>query len=116
VKLFIMDGRIVVGVGNIYASESLFHAGIRPKTAAGKVTRAQYHKLAAGILKVLEAAIAKGGTTLRDFRGSDGTNGYFQQVLMVYDREGQPCRVCKTPIKKLVLGQRSSFYCPTCQK
>jgi formamidopyrimidine-DNA glycosylase len=116
VKLFIMDGRIVVGVGNIYASESLFYAGIRPKTAAGKVTRAQCHKLAAAIIKVLEAAIAKGGTTLRDFRGSDGSNGYFQQVLMVYDRENEPCRVCKTPIKKLVQGQRSSYYCPTCQK
>jgi len=116
VKLFIMDGRIVVGVGNIYASEALFHAGIRPKTAAGKLTRAQYGKLAAAILEVLDAAIAKGGTTLRDFRGSDGSNGYFQQVLMVYDREGKPCRVCKTPIKRVVLGQRSSFYCPTCQR
>jgi formamidopyrimidine-DNA glycosylase len=113
VKLFIMDGRIVVGVGNIYASEALFHAGIRPRTAAGKVTRAQYDKLAAAIVKVLNFAIEQGGTTLRDFRGS---NGYFQQKLMVYDREGEPCRVCKTPIKKLVLGQRSTFYCPTCQK
>src|ERR1700758_1046444 len=102
VKLFIMDGRIVVGVGNIYASESLFHAGIRPKTAAGKVTRAQYQKLAAAIVKVLKLALEFGGTTLRDFRGSDGSNGYFQQVLMVYDRENEPCRVCKTPIKKLV--------------
>ncbi len=116
VKLFIMDGRIVVGVGNIYASEALFHAGIRPKTAAGKVTRAQYHKLAVAIVKVLNSALDYGGTTLRDFRGSDGSNGYFQQVLMVYDRDGEPCRVCKTPIRKLVLGQRSTYFCPNCQK
>jgi formamidopyrimidine-DNA glycosylase len=116
VKLFIMDGRIVVGVGNIYASEALFYAGIRPKTAAGKVTRAQYDRLAAAIVKVLNYAIEQGGTTLRDFRGTDGSNGYFQLKLMVYDREGEPCRVCKTPIKKLVLGQRSTYYCPTCQK
>jgi formamidopyrimidine-DNA glycosylase len=116
VKLFIMDGRVVVGVGNIYASEALFYAGIRPKNAAGKVSRAQYARLAAAILEVLRIAIEHGGTTLRDFRGSDGSNGYFQQELRVYDREGLPCYVCKTPIKKLVLGQRSSFYCPTCQR
>ena len=116
VKLLIMDGRIVVGVGNIYASEALFRAGIRPRTAAGKVTRAQYARLAQAIVEVLQFAITQGGTTLRDFRGSDGMNGYFQQKLMVYDREGEPCRVCQTPIRKLVLGQRSSFYCPTCQR
>jgi formamidopyrimidine-DNA glycosylase len=116
VKLFIMDGRIVVGVGNIYASEALFRAGIRPRTAAGKVTRAQFARLAQAILEVLRIAIEHGGTTLRDFRGSDGSNGYFQQELRVYDREGLPCYVCKTPIKRLVLGQRSSFYCPVCQR
>ncbi|MDE0855944.1 MAG: bifunctional DNA-formamidopyrimidine glycosylase/DNA-(apurinic or apyrimidinic site) lyase [Nevskia sp.] len=116
VKLFIMDGRMVVGVGNIYASEALFHAGIRPGTAAGKVTRAQYARLAEAILQVLRVAIEHGGTTLRDFRGSDGSNGYFQQELRVYDREHRPCYVCATPIKRLVLGQRSSFYCPSCQR
>jgi len=116
VKLFIMDGRIVVGVGNIYASEALFYAGIRPKTPAGKVTRAQYARLAQAILDVLRVAIEHGGTTLRDFRGSDGANGYFKQELRVYDREGLPCYVCGTAVKRLVLGQRSSFYCPTCQR
>ena len=116
VKLFIMDGRIVVGVGNIYASEALFYAGIRPKTPAGKVTRAQYARLTKAILDVLRVAIEHGGTTLRDFRGIDGSNGYFQQELRVYDREGLPCYVCGTQIKRLVLGQRSSFYCPTCQR
>jgi formamidopyrimidine-DNA glycosylase len=116
VKSFIMDGRVVVGVGNIYASEALFHAGIRPAAAAGRINLAKYQRLAEAIRHVLLAAIAQGGTTFRDFRDSNGDAGYFQQKLMVYDRDGQPCRVCKTPIRRLVIGQRSSYWCPTCQK
>ncbi|MDR3414839.1 MAG: bifunctional DNA-formamidopyrimidine glycosylase/DNA-(apurinic or apyrimidinic site) lyase [Nevskia sp.] len=116
VKLFIMDGGIVVGVGNIYASEALFRAGIRPAKAAGRVSRVQYDKLAQAIRDVLNFAIAHGGTTLRDYRGSDGNAGYFQQELMVYGREGQACKVCGTPIRRVVLGQRSTYYCHTCQK
>lgn len=116
VKNFVMDGRVVVGAGNIYAAEALFRAGIRPGKAAGKVTRAQYDLLAKKIREVLLAAVKKGGTTLRDFANANGESGYFQQKLFVYGREGEPCLVCKTPIKRVVIGQRSSFYCPTCQK
>ena len=116
IKQFIMDGKIVVGVGNIYASESLFLAGINPKRLAGKVSRERYGKLAGAIKQVLAAAIKQGGTTLRDFVGGDGKPGYFAQQLNVYAREGKPCRVCGTPIKQLVLGQRSTCYCPQCQR
>ncbi|MGH8462021.1 MAG: bifunctional DNA-formamidopyrimidine glycosylase/DNA-(apurinic or apyrimidinic site) lyase [Stenotrophobium sp.] len=116
VKNFIMDGHVVVGAGNIYAAESLFRAGIRPTKAAGKITRAQYHLLAQKIRDVLGEAVKQGGTTVRDFAGADGAPGYFQQKLFVYGREGEPCRVCKTPIKCLVIGQRSSFYCSRCQR
>jgi formamidopyrimidine-DNA glycosylase len=116
VKNFIMDGHVVVGAGNIYAAESLFRAGIRPTKAAGKITRAQYQLLAQKIRDVLSAAIEQGGTTLRDFAGADGAPGYFQQKLFVYGREGEPCLVCKTPIKCIVIGQRSSFYCSRCQR
>lgn len=116
VKNFIMDGHVVVGAGNIYAAESLFRAGIRPTRAAGKLTRADCTRLAATIREVLSDAIARGGTTLRDFFGADGGSGYFQQELFVYGRDGQPCRVCATPIKLLSLGQRASCYCPRCQK
>ena len=115
VKQFIMDGKIVVGVGNIYASESLFLAGINPKRLAGKIGRERYDKLVDAIKQVLAAAIEQGGTTLRDFVGGDGKPGYFAQQLNVYGREGEPCRVCGTPIKQLVLGQRSTYYCPQCQ-
>ncbi len=115
VKTFLMDGSVVVGAGNIYAAESLFRAGLRPTRAAGKVTRAEYIKLAAIVREVLSAAIAQGGTTLRDFAGADGASGYFQQALYVYGREGLPCRVCATPIKLLRLGNRQSCYCPQCQ-
>ncbi|MDB5985678.1 MAG: bifunctional DNA-formamidopyrimidine glycosylase/DNA-(apurinic or apyrimidinic site) lyase [Nevskia sp.] len=115
VKNFVMDGRIVVGVGNIYASEALFRAGIRPHTAAGRITRARYARLAETILEVLRIAIEHGGTTLRDFANAQGESGYFQQELMVYGRADEACRVCKTAIRRLVIGQRSSFYCPTCQ-
>ena len=116
VKSFVMDGRIVVGAGNIYAAESLFRAGIRPTRAAGKLTRADCARLAETIRTVLSEAVALGGTTLRDFFGADGESGYFQQELFVYGREHQPCRICGTPIKHLVLGQRASCYCPRCQK
>ena len=116
VKNFLMDGRIVVGVGNIYAVEALFRAGIRPMRPAGRVTRAEYEKLVEAVRAVLNDAIAAGGTTFRDFRDSNGEPGYFVQKLFVYDRAGQPCRKCRTPIKRLVIGQRSSYYCPRCQK
>jgi len=116
VKNFLMDGRVVVGVGNIYAVESLFRAGIRPMRHAGRVTRPEYGKLAEAVREVLDDAIAAGGTTFRDFRDSNGEPGYFVQKLFVYDRAGQPCRNCGAPIKRVVIGQRSSYYCPTCQK
>lgn len=116
VKNFIMDGRVVVGAGNIYATESLFRAGIRPGKAAGKLTRGQYQCLAEKIREVLEEAVRQGGTTLKDFAGAHGESGYFQQQLFVYGREGEPCLVCKTPIKRSLIGQRSSYYCPRCQK
>ncbi|HUR42106.1 MAG TPA: zinc finger domain-containing protein, partial [Verrucomicrobiae bacterium] len=105
-----------VGVGNIYASEALFRARIRPMRAAGKVTRAEYATLVKVVRDVLNDAIAAGGTTFRDFRDQDGEPGYFVQKLFVYDRAGEPCRRCKKPIVRLVIGQRSTFYCPDCQK
>jgi formamidopyrimidine-DNA glycosylase len=116
VKNFVMDGRVVVGAGNIYAAEALFRAGIRPAKAAGNITRPQYQLLAQKIRDVLAEAVEKGGTTLRDFAGADGAPGYFQQKLFVYGRDGEPCLVCKTLIKRLVIGQRSSFYCSRCQR
>jgi formamidopyrimidine-DNA glycosylase len=116
IKQFIMDGKVVVGVGNIYASEALFLAGINPKTVAGKVSKTRYEKLTAAIKQVLAAAIAQGGTTLRDFVGGDGKPGYFAQQLNVYGREGEPCRHCGTTIKQITQGQRSSYYCPRCQR
>jgi formamidopyrimidine-DNA glycosylase len=115
VKNFIMNGKIVVGVGNIYASESLFIAGIHPARAAGRISVTRYQALVAAIRDVLERAIRQGGTTLRDFAGSDGKPGYFAQELLVYGREGAPCFQCGTAIRKKVIGQRSSFYCPECQ-
>lgn len=116
VKNFIMDGRVVVGVGNIYASEALFLAGIRPDRAAGRVSRARYDLLADRIKQVLTSAITQGGTTLRDFVGGDGKPGYFAQQLRVYGRGGEPCRSCDTPLREVRLGQRSSVYCVTCQR
>ncbi len=116
IKRVIMDAKAVVGVGNIYASEALFRAGIRPQMAANKVSKPRLEKLVAAIREVLEAAIQEGGTTLRDFLNSDGEPGYFKQRLFVYDRKGEPCRVCGTPIRHAVLGQRSTYSCPVCQK
>jgi len=116
VKQFIMNANIVVGVGNIYASESLFFAGIHPRRAAGRVARARYADLAAAIKNVLQKAITAGGTTLRDFYGFNGQPGYFQQQLQVYDREDAPCLSCKQPITAIVQGQRSTYYCKRCQR
>ncbi|MDX1519000.1 MAG: bifunctional DNA-formamidopyrimidine glycosylase/DNA-(apurinic or apyrimidinic site) lyase [Gammaproteobacteria bacterium] len=115
VKSFIMDGRIVVGVGNIYANESLFAAGIHPGRRAGRISQARYEQLADEIKSVLTLALQKGGTTLRDFIDGEGRPGYFRHELKVYDRTDQPCPVCNNPIRQQRIGQRSSFYCPHCQ-
>ena len=116
VKNFIMDGRMVVGVGNIYASESLHMAGIHPNRPAGRISEARYERLAGCIRKVLAAAIEAGGTTLRDFTGSDGQPGYFAHHLTVYGHAGAPCPGCGAPIRHRVIGQRASYFCPACQR
>ena len=115
VKQFIMNAAVVVGVGNIYASESLFLAGINPKRAAGRIARHRYDALAAVIKDVLARSIRAGGTTLRDFYGGDGEPGYFKQQLEVYDRDGEHCRCCDTIIRSFVQGQRTTYYCKSCQ-
>jgi formamidopyrimidine-DNA glycosylase len=115
IKPFLMDGRRVVGVGNIYASESLFLAGIDPRAAAGRLSLQTCRRLVPAIKATLTAAIRAGGSTLRDFVGSDGTEGYFQLRAWVYDREGKPCRRCGTKIRRIVQGQRATYYCPRCQ-
>ncbi len=115
VKQFIMNAHIVVGVGNIYASEALYLAGINPRRAAGRIARHRYGALADGIRAVLSRAIKAGGTTLRDFYGGDGEAGYFQQQLEAYGREDEPCRRCNTPITAIVQGQRTTYYCKQCQ-
>ena len=116
VKTFLMDQAIVVGVGNIYASEALFAAGIHPRRAAGSISRPRYGRLALEVKRILAYAIARGGTTLRDFISPDGVPGYFEQELFVYGRAGEPCRVCGKPIRASVVGQRSTFYCTRCQR
>ena len=116
VKNFIMNGHVVVGVGNIYASESLFLAKVKPTRPAGKVSKAEYEEIVAAIKQVLSKAIRVGGTTLRDFTGSDGKAGYFQQKLNVYDRDKKSCNKCGFEINRIIIGQRSTFYCPACQK
>ncbi|MCK4494264.1 MAG: bifunctional DNA-formamidopyrimidine glycosylase/DNA-(apurinic or apyrimidinic site) lyase [Methylococcales bacterium] len=115
VKNFIMDGHIVVGVGNIYASESLFAAGIHPKRMAGQVSLAEYQTLVQAIKRVLEKAITQGGTTLKDFTNADGKLGYFSQALQVYGRVGKHCYQCQNPITKIIIGQRASYFCSQCQ-
>ena len=116
VKNFIMNGHIVVGVGNIYASEALFMAGIHPQRAAGRVSRVRYQGLVEAIQDVLGRAIERGGTTLRDFVNSDGSPGYFAQELLVYGRAGHACFQCGSSIRQKVIGQRSSYFCPACQR
>jgi formamidopyrimidine-DNA glycosylase len=116
VKSFLLAGQAVVGVGNIYCSESLFEAGIHPAKQAGKLTKPQCARLASAVRIVLKKAIAAGGSTLRDFVDSEGKQGYFMMESKVYDRRGEPCRVCKTPIRQIVQGQRSTYFCPVCQK
>ena len=116
IKQHLMNGRIVVGVGNIYASEALFRAGIHPQRAAGRIARARFEPLVTSVRDVLRDAIDDGGTTLRDFVGGDGKPGYFRTSLRVYDRDGKPCVTCDTRIERRVLGQRATFYCPSCQR
>ena len=111
-----MDAGIVVGVGNIYASESLFLAGIHPTRPAGRVSLERYRLLARAIINVLERAIDAGGTTLRDFYGGDGQSGYFQQQLDVYGRADEACHRCGDTIRSKVIGQRNTFYCVGCQR
>ncbi|MGM0987545.1 MAG: bifunctional DNA-formamidopyrimidine glycosylase/DNA-(apurinic or apyrimidinic site) lyase [Pseudomonadota bacterium] len=115
VKPFLMDNRVVVGVGNIYAAEALFLAGIDPRRAAGRISRERYARLAAAVREVLTAAITQGGTTLRDFVGGTGEPGYFKQRLNVYGRDGQPCRRCGAELRLVTLGQRASVFCGHCQ-
>lgn len=116
IKPFIMNAQVVVGVGNIYASEALFLAGIHPKRAAHRVSAERQELLADAIKLVLQRAIKAGGTTLRNFHGGDGEPGYFKQQLNVYGRADKPCRKCSTPISSVTLGQRSTFYCKHCQR
>lgn len=116
IKQFIMNGHMVVGVGNIYACESLFKAGISPKRSAGKVSKKRYEKFVAMIKEVLAHAIEQGGTTLKDFVQAEGNPGYFQQQLNVYGRTDEDCTVCGSAIKKITQGQRSTFYCGKCQR
>ncbi len=115
VKACLMDSRVVAGIGNIYANEALFLAGIHPARQAGRISLSRYERLAETVKQVLHEAISAGGTTLRDFTSSDGSPGYFQQRLRVYGREQAPCEVCGHPLRKRLIGQRSSYYCPHCQ-
>ena len=115
IKQVLLAGDVVVGVGNIYASEALFRAGIRPTTRASRISLARATRLHAAVRDVLARAVAKGGSTLRDFSNAFGESGYFQLEAMVYDRAGQPCRVCGTAVRRLVQGQRATFWCPGCQ-
>jgi formamidopyrimidine-DNA glycosylase len=116
IKTFIMDSKVVVGVGNIYANEALFLAGIRPTVAAGRISRPRYQALVAAIKQVLTAAIHSGGTTLRDFTNSQGKPGYFQQQLLIYGKEGEGCPQCGADIRLIRQAQRASYYCPHCQR
>ena len=116
VKQFIMDASVVVGVGNIYASEALFRAGIRPQRRVDRIAQTRWDGLADAVKSVLEEALLQGGTTLRDYVDSSGGPGYFAQRLHVYAREGEDCRLCSTPIRSIRIAQRSSFYCPRCQR
>jgi formamidopyrimidine-DNA glycosylase len=116
VKSFLMDSRVVVGVGNIYANEALFRAGIAPTRPAGRVSLERYETLAEAVRTVLAASIEQGGTTLRDFVNEAGNPGYFQQTLQVYGRAGEPCRHCSTEVRVSRIGQRATYWCPKCQR
>ena len=116
IKQVLLAGDVVVGVGNIYASEALFLAGIRPTLSAARISKPRAARLHAAIRDVLARAVAKGGSTLRDFSNAQGESGYFQLEAMVYDRKGQPCRVCGSPIRMIRQGQRATYFCPVCQK
>lgn len=115
IKQFIMDSKVVVGVGNIYANEALFASGINPKRAAGKISLQRYVKLCTQIKRILKLAILQGGTTLKDFVGGTGKPGYFKQELLVYGRKGEPCSICQNTLKEIRQGQRSTVYCTHCQ-
>jgi formamidopyrimidine-DNA glycosylase len=116
IKQLLMNSHVVVGVGNIYASEALFRARIHPRRVAGRLSRDRLRRLARAIKSVLTTAIRVGGTTLRDYVGADGSPGYFRQKLYVYERAGKPCRVCRTPIRQIRQGQRATYFCRKCQK
>ena len=116
IKQLLMNSHLVVGVGNIYANEALFRAHVRPQRLARSLSRAETARLVRAVRTVLRAAIRLGGTTLRDYVGADGAEGYFRQKLFVYERATQACRICRTKVRRLNQGQRSSYYCPTCQK
>jgi formamidopyrimidine-DNA glycosylase len=116
IKHFLMNSSVVTGVGNIYASEALFHAGVHPLRSAGRISGERWDRIVQAVRETLERAVEKGGTTLRDFASADGTPGYFLAECAVYGREGQPCVRCRTPIKAIRQGQRSTFYCPACQR
>jgi formamidopyrimidine-DNA glycosylase len=116
IKQVLMNGRLVTGVGNIYASEALFRARVSPKKAARRLTRAECARIVRAVRATLKAAIRAGGTTLRDYVGTEGNPGYFRQKLYAYERDGKACRVCATLIRKITQGQRSTYYCPRCQR
>lgn len=116
VKSFLMDAHVVVGVGNIYATEALHRAGIHPARSVARISRPRWDRLAEAVVAVLEQAIREGGTTLNDFTDGAGNEGYFQVSLAVYGREGEPCARCGSPVRRLVQSNRSSFYCPRCQR
>ncbi|HEY0783224.1 MAG TPA: bifunctional DNA-formamidopyrimidine glycosylase/DNA-(apurinic or apyrimidinic site) lyase, partial [Thermoanaerobaculia bacterium] len=115
VKPFLMDATVVVGIGNIYATEALYQAGIHPRRSVGRISAARWQRLADASVAVLEAAIRQGGTTLNDFADGEGRSGYFQVSLGAYDREGEPCQHCGSGIRRIVQAGRSTFYCPGCQ-
>ncbi len=116
IKQVLMNGRLVTGVGNIYASEALFRARIRPRRGSRRLTRADCARLVGAVRTTLDGAIRAGGTTLRNYVGTEGNPGAFRQRLNVYERDGQPCRVCRTPIRRITQGQRSTYFCPQCQQ
>jgi formamidopyrimidine-DNA glycosylase len=116
VKAFLMDARVVVGVGNIYASETLYRAGVHPARSVARISAARWDRIAASTVAVLSQAITQGGTTLNDFADGEGRSGYFQVSLAAYDREGKPCPACDAPVRRIVQAGRSTYYCPRCQR